>query len=176
MNIRWDYFVNQYDTARYVSTVDGRDNRHIQFVREFASVVSVLQDKTNSVIDLYKDIMRAVEDLSTCAYTTEAFSELLAKIQAAVSLTSLPLCGLRYLSSRQIDRLNLEGYANLEHWVAELDTRIEAILLQRLTHIIKVWCEEFDRTDDGDIRREAPVRDIISKRRGDKRVKEEKVG
>jgi hypothetical protein len=43
MNIRWDYFVNQYDTGRYVSGADGRDNRHIQFVREFASVVSVLQ-------------------------------------------------------------------------------------------------------------------------------------
>lgn len=43
MNIRWDYFVNQYETARYVSASDARDNRHIQFVREFASVVSVLQ-------------------------------------------------------------------------------------------------------------------------------------
>jgi hypothetical protein len=43
MNIRWDYFVNQYDAARYVSSADGRDNRHIQFVREFASVVSILQ-------------------------------------------------------------------------------------------------------------------------------------
>lgn len=44
MNIRWDYFVNQYDTARYVSTSEAaRDNRHIQFVREFASVVSILQ-------------------------------------------------------------------------------------------------------------------------------------
>lgn len=43
MNIRWDYFVNQYDTARYVPGSDGRDNRHIQFVRELASMVSVLQ-------------------------------------------------------------------------------------------------------------------------------------
>ena len=43
MNIRWDHFVSQYDAARYVSSADGRDNRHIQFVREFASVVSVLQ-------------------------------------------------------------------------------------------------------------------------------------
>ena len=42
MNIRWDHFVNQYDTTRY-SGPDGRDTRHIQFVREFASVVSVLQ-------------------------------------------------------------------------------------------------------------------------------------
>ena len=80
MNIRWDYFVNQYDAAQYVSSADGRDNRHIQFVREFASVVSVLQDKANNVIDLYKAILRAAEDLATCPYTREACSELLTKI------------------------------------------------------------------------------------------------
>ncbi|KAA1475369.1 cytoplasmic dynein heavy chain 1 [Dentipellis sp. KUC8613] len=148
MNIRWDHFVSQFDAAtRYVSSADGRDTRHIQFVREFASVVSVLQDKTNNVIDLYKDILRAVEDLATCPYTTEAFSDLLSRVQAA------------------IDRLNLEGYANLDHWVAELDKKIEGILLQRLTQIIQVWCSEFDRSDD-DMRRD-PV--IINKRRGDKR-------
>ncbi|KAH7884160.1 dynein heavy chain, N-terminal region 1-domain-containing protein [Phlebopus sp. FC_14] len=158
MNIRWDYFVNQYDTARFVSSADGRDNRHIQFVREFASVVSVLQDKTNNVIDLYRDILRAVEDLATCPYTSDAFSELLGKIQAA------------------IDRLNLEGYANLEHWVAELDKRIEGILLQRLTHIIQIWCSEFDRTDDGDTRRDPlPLRDITNKRRAGKGAREERV-
>ena len=43
MNIRWDFFVNQYDASRYVSGADARDNRNIQFVREFASIVSVLQ-------------------------------------------------------------------------------------------------------------------------------------
>lgn len=90
------------------------------------------QDKTNNVIDLYKDILRNVEDLATCPYTPEAFSDLLGKIQAA------------------IDKLNLEGYANLEHWVSELDKRIEGILLQRLTQIIQVWCSEFGRTDEGD--------------------------
>ncbi len=42
------------------------------------------QDKTNNVIDLYKDILRAVEDLATCPYTAEAFTELLSRIQAAV--------------------------------------------------------------------------------------------
>lgn len=59
--------------------------------------------------------------------------------------------------------------------MAELDKRIEGILLQRLSHIIKVWCAEFDRVDDGDSRRELPVRDALSKRRGEKRAKEEKV-
>ncbi|THV06252.1 cytoplasmic dynein heavy chain 1 [Dendrothele bispora CBS 962.96] len=156
MNIRWDYFVNQYESGRYVASADARNDRHIQFVREFASIISVLQDKTNNVIDLYKDILRAVEDLATCSYTTEAFADLLGKIQAA------------------IDRLNLEGYANLEHWVAELDKRIEGILLQRLTSIIQVWCSEFERMDDPEFRRD-PLRDVTNKRRNDKRViKEEK--
>ncbi|KAH8825148.1 dynein heavy chain, N-terminal region 1-domain-containing protein [Flagelloscypha sp. PMI_526] len=154
MGIRWDYFVNNYDTGRFIGT-DGRgDNRHVQFVREFASVVSVLQDKTNNVIDLYKDILRAIQDLSTCSYATEAFSDLLSKIQAA------------------IDRLNLEGYANLEHWVADLDKRIEAILLNRVRQIIQLWCREFDKTSE-DAERDLPLKDITNKRRGEKR-KEEK--
>ena len=72
----------------------------------------------------------------------------------------------------QIDRVNLEGYLNLDHWVAELDKRIEGILLQHLVHIIKVWCTEFDCTNDGDMRQDAPVRETFSKWRGDKRLKE----
>jgi hypothetical protein len=65
----------------------------------------------------------------------------------------------------QIDRLNLEGYANLDHWVAELDKKIEGILLQRLKHVAQVWCAEFDRSpDDGELRRDP----VPSKRRGDK--------
>ena len=75
----------------------------------------------------------------------------------------------------QIDRLNLEGYANLDHWVAELDKRIETILLQRLAHIVQVWCAEFDRADEDTRRDTLPLRDITNKRRGDKRSKEEKV-
>lgn len=202
MNIKWDHFVSQYDAARYVPASDGRDQRHIQFVREFASVVSVLQvrplppvlslpspsshdglmvcgwgvqDKTNSVIDLYKDILRAVEDLATCAYQTEVFADLLSRIQAAVCpllLSVLHTLAYTVTPHAQIDKLNLEGYANLEHWVAELDKKIEAILLQRLSHIIALWCHEFDKTDDGDTRRDAAG--LITKKRGDKR-RDEKV-
>ena len=35
--------MNQYDTSRYVSNADARDNRNVQFVRELASVVSIPQ-------------------------------------------------------------------------------------------------------------------------------------
>ena len=83
---------------------------------------------------------------------------------------------MRVLSKtlEQIDRLNLEGYANLEHWVAELDKKIELILLRRLAQIIQAWCGEFDRTDDTDTRRDH-TREVSSKRRSDKKVKDEKV-
>ena len=73
----------------------------------------------------------------------------------------------------QIDRLNLEGYANLEHWVAELDQRIEIILLSRLKQTIQHFCAEFNKTED-DTRRDAVLRDITNKRRGDKRTKDDK--
>lgn len=116
-----------------------------------------------------------MEDLATCSYTSEAFTELLAKIQAAVRKYVF-FENFFYNSTTQIDRLNLEGYANLEHWVADLDKRIETILLQRLTQIIQTWCTEFDRVDDGGFRRETVPRDATIKRRGDKRLKEEKVG
>jgi len=43
-------------------------------------------DETNNAIDLYKEISRAVDDLATCSYATEAFTELLNQIQAAVRL------------------------------------------------------------------------------------------
>jgi hypothetical protein len=90
------------------------------------------------------------------------------KYQLFVSLTRCPRLSINL--SIQIDRLNLEGYANLEHWVAELDKRIEGIFLQRLRHIIDVWCSEFDRADDGE-RRDATT---TTKRRGERR-KDEKV-
>ena len=101
MNLRWDFFVNAYDTHRYLPAagLDGRENRHIAYVREFAGVVSVLQDKTNAVIESYKDVNRIVEELATCPHTAEAFTEHLDKIQQAVgpSLWSL----VRYLMSHR---------------------------------------------------------------------------
>ncbi|PPQ87527.1 hypothetical protein CVT26_005746 [Gymnopilus dilepis] len=62
LTICWDYLVNHYDTSRYVHGSNGQDNRHIQFVREFASMVSILQGETTNAVDLYKDIFGAVEE------------------------------------------------------------------------------------------------------------------
>lgn len=40
----------------------------------------------------------------------------------------------------QIDRLNLEGYANLDAWVADLDKRVEQVLVERLRTVVETWC------------------------------------
>lgn len=72
----------------------------------------------------------------------------------------------------KVDQLSLEGYANLEHWVSELDEQLSAILLTRLRQTIDGWCIEFSRNESDD------SRDMIlaweAKRKGD-RYKDEKV-
>lgn len=151
MPLRWEMFVNLYD----------RENRHLAFVREFASVVSVLQDKTNAAIDTSRDVDRLVEELATCTYSTAAFAPIIKQIQAIVRASapppSLPALGavpkltrLAPPSAPQVDRLNLEGYANLDAWVLQLDARVEKVLLDRIAQIIRQWSAQFTRNDDQD--------------------------
>lgn len=136
MSLRWEHFVNSFDSRHhqlpYVpgTTIDNAGGKHALYVREFASVVSVFQDRTDSLIDMYTEITSIVDQLATCPYTTEAFSELLGTIQ------------------KTIDKLNLEGYTNLDSWVAELDKSIEKVLVARLEVVIQRWCTEFNQ--DGD--------------------------
>lgn len=127
MAVRWEHFVNSFDTR----TLDGAGGKHGLYFREFASVVSIFQDRTDTLIDMYSEVVRIVDELATCAYTSEAFSQRLVSIQ------------------KTIDNLNLEGYANLDAWVAALDAKIEVVLVGRLKTVIERWCAEFSK--DGDV-------------------------
>jgi hypothetical protein len=40
--------MNPYSDTRFATSSDARDNRHVPFVREFASVVSIFQASTIS--------------------------------------------------------------------------------------------------------------------------------
>jgi dynein heavy chain 1 len=136
MSVRWEHVVNSFDSRHQLpyipgASLEGHGGKHGVYVREFASVVSIFQDRTDSLIDMYTEITRTIDELETCAYTREAFSSLLGSIQ------------------KTIDKLNLEGYANLDSWVAELDAKIEAVLVQRLRAVIERWCVEFAK--DGDV-------------------------
>ncbi|BEJ00458.1 hypothetical protein CcaverHIS631_0503150 [Cutaneotrichosporon cavernicola] len=135
MNMQWDHLVNAYESHRFLPGADARESRHFIYVREFASYVSLLHDKTTALIDISQDISRVVEELSTCAYKPESFSELLTQVQ------------------KTVDQLNLEGYSNLDAWVAKLNERIDNVLGRRLAMAIEAWCSEFTKADealDGD--------------------------
>lgn len=128
MAIRWESFVNSFDARgplEAAATSSSSSGKHRTFVREFASAVSVLKDRTDALVDVYADLMRIVDQLATCTFTQDAFADILDRVQ------------------RQVDKLSLEGYANLEPWVAQLDAKIEGVLLGRLMAVIEHWCASF---------------------------------
>lgn len=130
--MQWDHLVNAYEGHRFLpgSVTDSRESRHFLFVREFASVVSLLQDKANALIEIYTDINRILEELAVCKYTPDTFSSLLGQIQ------------------KIIDHLNLENYSNLDAWVTTLNEKIDRVLGERLANVIEIWCAEFGRDEE----------------------------
>lgn len=86
MNMQWDHLVNAYEGHRFLpgASGDGRENRHFAFVREFASVVSLLQDKTTALIEINEGIESVISEIGKCDFTADAFGTLLGRIQKTV--------------------------------------------------------------------------------------------
>lgn len=156
MSIKWEHFVNSFD-SRFLPSSGGLDSSrkpaHTEFVRQFAQSVSTLSERTDSLIDTYAEITRTIDQLATCDYTPEAFGALLAEVQ------------------KTIDRLSLEGYANVETWTAELDAKIEKVLVERLRRIVDRWCAEFAK--DGEASRDQGS--LASRKKAAKEAKEGEV-
>ncbi|KAG0004346.1 hypothetical protein BGZ79_009578 [Entomortierella chlamydospora] len=133
VNLRWEHFANTYGgISVYIApgnALDARENRHIMFVREFASVVSIFQDKVDALISIYDDIMKLIDELPVCPFVHSTFASILSRVQ------------------KLIDRLNLESYSNLDQWVAQLDSKVENLLVGRLQQAIKAWMLEYQRGD-----------------------------
>ncbi|KAJ2798624.1 dynein heavy chain, partial [Coemansia helicoidea] len=136
MALRWQYFVASGGLYAGAATaaigagaaaLDAHENRNASFVREFAAVVALFQEKVDALIALSAEIDSAVRELSICAFTEDAFRAILDRIQAL------------------IDRLNLDSYANLEQWVAALDAQLEQVLAARLAQALQAWTREFNR-------------------------------
>lgn len=93
VNLRWEHFANTYGSVTsYInpgSAADARENRHIVFVREFASVVSIFQDKVDSLIAIYDDIMKLIDELPVCPFVHTTFSSIILRIQKLVSFSLL---------------------------------------------------------------------------------------
>lgn len=103
MSLRWEHFANTYESHRgfaYLpqssssgsgavgaNAADPRENRQAGFVRSFASVVSMFQDKTSDLIETHRKVMATIDELSSCEYSADAFSERLRSVQQTVSPT-----------------------------------------------------------------------------------------
>ncbi|GME34113.1 ATPase AAA+ type core [Neofusicoccum parvum] len=139
--LKWESFVHAYDlhirqgplaaTDHSLAPARG-ESKHVQFVREFAAAVSLLQSKTETLKTIHANIQKALSDLETCPYKYEAFRASLDIIQRAV------------------DQLNLENYVNLPYYVSELNARVEKTLLVRLSTAIQEWIEAFASADNSE--------------------------
>lgn len=135
--LKWESFVHSYDIhlkqSSYLSNgsadhaVSGRsESKHVQFVREFAASVSLLQNKTATLGSINITVQKSLAEFEICPYDSTSFEALLEKIQMAV------------------DQLNLENYVNLSYWVREMNERIKTTLLVRLRQAIEAWIETFE--------------------------------
>ncbi|KAI9745692.1 MAG: Dynein heavy chain, cytoplasmic [Claussenomyces sp. TS43310] len=131
--LKWESFVHSYDlhikqhSFPSGGPVDGSrtESKHVQFVREFAAAVSVLQSKTESLMSINATVDKALAELQSCTYDAASFQKKLETIQTAV------------------DQLNLENYVNLSYWVQSMNQRIESALLSRLSQAVQAWSDVF---------------------------------
>ncbi|KAF2672450.1 cytoplasmic dynein-like protein 1 heavy chain 1 [Microthyrium microscopicum] len=132
MFLKWESFVDVYDLhTRVTSTGTGRPeagSKHVQFVRDFGSAVSVLQRKTALLEEINSRIQMQLKNLESCPYTAHHFKSSIDAIQ------------------KDVDMLELENYSNRQLWVDGLNDRIEATLANRLKQAISEWIEVFDST------------------------------
>lgn len=126
MNIRWESVAYSYSTQRTNSSAaDIEEDTSLTFFREFASVVGLLQEKTYTLIAVADQIRNDIEELLICSYTFDSLSTILSRLQKVA------------------DTLNLQGFANLDIWIDELDQRVQGVLIQRLSTQIDDWCKAF---------------------------------
>ncbi|RAL65629.1 hypothetical protein DID88_005301 [Monilinia fructigena] len=135
ISLKWESFVHSYDIhikptytkGSIEPTIANRtESKHVQFVREIAASVALLQSKTETLASINATIQKTLAELDKCPYEVAAFQARLETIQMAV------------------DQLNLENYVNLSYWVREMNDRIKVTLLRRLQQAIEVWIDTFE--------------------------------
>ena len=138
--LKWESFVHSYElhvkqnahlsngNEGAVSTIRS-DSKHVQFVRDLALAVSTLQNKTSTLISINDSVLKALQELKTCAYTTPSFQSHLEVVQTAV------------------DKLSLENYANLSRWVRSVNVELKHVLQERLRDALKQWQQSFISSD-----------------------------
>jgi dynein heavy chain 1, cytosolic len=147
MPLRWESFVHSYElhvkqSAQLANgTIDksnqsGRaESAHVQYVRDLATAVATLQNKTATLSSINENVRKAITNLKSCSYGTEEFQTHLDLIQVSV------------------DKLNLENFANLNNWVTGINTEIENILEHRMKGALQHWLDFFRSPEPDQLRR-----------------------
>ena len=120
MHLRWESLVGSYDFR----------DKQVPFVREFASSVTLFQEKVDDAIAISQEVYHHVDQLASCAYESPIMLDLMSKIQQAA------------------DRLSLENFSNLELWTRDLNEHVEVILAARLQGALKAWIAAFSAQAD----------------------------
>jgi dynein heavy chain 1 len=98
------------------------------YVSRLSAAAATCAEKTEDVLAKWQVIQTNLNALANCDFSGEALMTPLQAIQ------------------KVLDALNLANYANLEYWTKELESRIEAILTERLTNAIEAWRDLFAST------------------------------
>lgn len=132
VKLQWNTFIHTYEfniKGKSTST----ESTHVQYVRNLAAAVTTLQNKTATIRSLDQTIQLAISEIKTCSYSADHFRSQMDVIQRAV------------------DKMNLEEYANLSTWVAQLNLQLRQIFEERLQHALKHWTSAFSSMEGQDI-------------------------
>ena len=128
IKLRWDSFIHSYE-LHIKGKATSNDSAHVQYVRDLASAVTTLQNKTATIRNLDQTIQQAISEMETCSYVAKNFQAQVDIIQNAV------------------DKMNLENYSNLLSWVSHLNVQLHQIFEDRLQAALKHWTSCFMSND-----------------------------
>lgn len=140
--LKWESFIGVYNVlvkqpaTSSGSTTEGyasgprSESKHLQYIRDFATSVALLQSKSITLAMISESVQRNLFELKTCPYSYVSFQDRLVAMQ------------------KSVDQLNLESFVNLAHWVAGINRKIENILLERVRSAVQHWIEAFERRED----------------------------
>lgn len=123
LSFTWESFIHVYDLNH------DNENRHVKFVNDFGKRVKILESKMQDLIFIYDSISSCLAQLKTSTFNYDSFNVLLQSIQ------------------EEVDKLNLEGYVNVNTFVHNLNYEIREILIQRCRDIVTSWISTFDKPD-----------------------------
>ncbi|CCG82670.1 Dynein heavy chain [Taphrina deformans PYCC 5710] len=118
--LKWEVFKEESGGAR----------KAVQTVAGWSDVITVWQNKVETLSTLQSQLVEALHGLEHCQYAAQSFKKHLSTLQALVN------------------QLDSESYSNLPNWVSDLDQRVSDLLVARLVLAIAGWTGTFGENEN----------------------------